>query len=601
MINQQQVLQDEDWSKINPLGMRCQLLSRTTLDGEAFETVELALYHSGSGKFTNVEITIPTFNGNVIEWRNSKKALMYIGQILVDAEFEVSMKTRDESEQMDVHIVTPGETAIRRISDAIASALRNWFYDVDEDYDNSAVQVRVDQWFANGDEWRVLKYSDIAQEDQNNGLIIINPTEKTTHIERMMAKIFNGKLWNLIDMNSTSFGDKANESFRFVEGVTVEEGKLVESRTGSPFCSVLSKHAIGLGMNPKRAYLLRNTFEQVIDLVSSERPLVTPYEEGETNVLHGLNLLTAVMHLEHYTHEDSIAISKSAANKMIASRIVTQLVESDLTVNPLIKEGDPVSSSTPIAVDGDKTVLASKLYMPGVVEKISISKGKRFGVETNRIWFKFRSFYNLENGDKLSNRHGGKGVVVVVPDEEMPWDSNTQKCIEVCISPESIINRRAMSIMWEMMLGIKATQEQQKEIKVSLYEQLDEIIQWPSDENHNFKELAKKFGNKVQLSYKGKDLPEMTFVGPLFWMRLDKIAKEIVSSVGRRSKKNSFDAVIDSAKTSGQRCNAAKILALEARGASAITKDIIQSNMSGTKFFRELIDATRNQQFRKGT
>lgn len=601
MINPQQVLEDEDWSKINPLGMSCFLLNRTSLEGDSFETVELSLNHSGSGKFTVLEITLPKFNGNVIEWRNSKKALMYIGQILIDSEFEVSMKKRDESEQMDVHILTPNEIAIRRISEAITDALRNWFYDVDEEYDAAAVQMRIDQWFANGKEWRVLKYSAIAQEDQNNGLIIIDPAEKISHMERMMAKVFNGKLWNLIDMNSTSFGDKANESFRFVEGVTTEDGKLLESQDSSPFCQILSKHAIGLGMNPKRAYLLRNTFEQVIDLVTPESPTVTPYDKDETNKLHGVNLLTAIMHLDHLTHEDSIAVSQSAASKMVASRIVTQLVESDLTVVPLVKEGDSVSSTTPIARDGDKVVLASKLYMPGVVDKMSISKGKRFGMETNRIWFRIRSFYNLENGDKISNRHGGKGVVVVIPDEQMPYDPVQKRHVEVCVSPESIINRRAMSVMWEMMLCLKAKKESVNEIKVSLYEHIEDSIQWPTDDNHSFEKLAREFGEKTQLTLNKEVLAEKTFIAPMFWMRLDKIAKEIVSSVGKKRKKNSFGAVIDSAKNSGQRCNAAKILALEARNAGSLTKDIIDSNINGTKFFRELIDAARNNRYRVKT
>jgi DNA-directed RNA polymerase beta subunit len=290
---------------------------------------------------------------------------------------------------------------------------------------------------------------------------------------------------------------------------------------------------------------------------------------------------------------------------MMASRIITQLVESDLPVKALVEVGSPVSSDTVIALDGENHVVSNKLHMPGIVEEVVTSSGKRFGVETNRIWFKMRSFYNLENGDKLSNRHGGKGVVTVIPDELMPWDPDTGEKIEVCIAPESVTNRRSMSVLWEMMLTRKAWDESFRgtrslsPIHVDLFEVNDGEAQWSQDENHNFAELARKYSFKRNLIYRNQTLPNATFASKLFWMRLDKIAMEIVSSVGKKRTRNNFGAVVDSAKVSGQRCNAAKLLAMSGRGLVNLSLEAIENNMSGQKFFKDLLDSVKNKRYLK--
>ena len=595
MLNINQVLKNEDFPKIRPLGMSCILISRTPLEGEEIEEIILLLEHTGAHKTCVLTISLPIFKGNVIKWRNSWKALLFEGQVLVDSEFDISIGAKPSTEHMDLHIVSPEELAIRGITRALAHALRTWFYsDQSIELDLVNIQAQIDFWIANGTEWRVLKYSDIAKEDQGNGLVIVNLTKAGTHIERMLHSLFNPRLWDLIDMNSTSFGDNPNGSFRLVDGTSIQNSKLIPSKTNSPFCGVLSKHAIGLGMNPRRAYLLRNTFEQVVDIIIPEDPIVSPYKDDEKVKLQGVNLLTALMHLKHHTHEDGIVISESAAKKMVSSRIITQLVESDLPVVPCVTPGDMVNPASIVALDGDRQVTATKLLVFSQVEVVSMSKGRRFGKDTNRCWIKYRSFYSLENGDKLSNRHGGKGVVTVIPDEEMPHDDQGNR-IEVCIGPESVINRRSMSVFWEIMLCRKAQKEGLTKIKVSLLEQKDGSCDWPKDELHNFDKLAEEFGENTQLFIKEKPLPHTTFVGPMFWMRIDKIAMEIVSCVAKKRKKSAFGAVVDSANVSGQRCNVAKILALDARGVSQITEHIIAENISGQDMFKSFISAIQNK------
>lgn len=581
-----QCLDDESWIHIKPLGMTLNVHHKEILSGEMHQTIDLIARHPTIDKKTSFQLSLPLFEDNVISWRNSTKALLHVGDVLVDSDFDICMDVKDEAERMDLHITTPYEIAIKEMESAIANGLRNWFHDKDPEINDSIIQAFVDKWFSSGAQWRVLKYSKIAQEDQKHGIILGLFPDGANHNDRMMSRVFNPKLWDTIDLNSTSISDKMNESFRF-------------THDRSPFCKVLAKHAIGLSMNPRRAYLLRNTFEQVVDLVYNELPTVTPYKDKEPNPLNGLNLNTAVMHLGHMTHEDAIVISESAASKFVAARTITQLVESNLEVKPLVKEGDPISSLTPIAMDGDRHVLASKVYFSGKVSEVGISKGSRFGITTNRCWFRFETYYPLLNGDKLTNRHGGKGVVTVMPDKDMPYyydDSNNKHIIEICIGPETIVNRKAMSLLWEMMLTKKA-KTLNEDISVDLYIKENDRVSWPSGDNYDFKTLSRKYGAKQQLYLNENKLEEQTFVSDLFWLRLDKFAKEILSTCTDNRKKNNFNAVVDDAKASGQRCNPAKLLALSARGMEGMAGDIIDENMSGQQHFRNLINAVKNKKF----
>jgi hypothetical protein len=592
-------LNDKAWQRMRPLGMKLCVLKREPLEGELFENITFSATHKNANKSITLAITVPIFNENVIHWRNSQKALLYTGDVLADSDFDICMDHKEESERMDLHINTPYEVATRGMENAIASGLRNWFYDNDPQITSDIVQVFVDKWLASGSEWRVLKYSRIAREDQNNGIILNLFPEGISHNSRMMSRVFNPKLWAFIDLNSTSIGDKVNESFRFIEGTTSKNNKLIATNSDITTCKVLSRHAIGLGMNPRRTYLLRNTFEQAIDLVEPDKPLVTPYEDDEINHLHGKNLTTAVMHLEHFTHEDAIAISEDAAKSFIASRTITQLVESNLPVLPLVKEGEEVSHDIPIALDGEVQVTASKLHYPGIVKEISSSQGNRFGVRTNRCWLRYESYYPLVDGDKLSNRHGGKGVVTIIPNSRMPYylDKEGKKVtIDICIGPETITNRKSISVLWEMMLAKKALSAGTP-IKVDLYEKNTDEVSWSTREDQRFDVVAQKYGNKIQLWLGDNMLPSKTFVGSMFWLRLDKLSKEIVSCCTEKRTLNNFSAAIDDAKISGQRCNSAKLLAMCARNLETLAADIIDQNMSGKEHFVNLISAINNQRF----
>jgi len=357
------------------------------------------------------------------------------------------------------------------------------------------------------------------------------------------------------------------------------------------------KIPIDIDLNPRRAYLLRNIFEQVIDLTNNEDPLYSPYGEGEAVRLHGINLYTILCHVKHYTFEDGIVISESAADKMSGERIITQLIESHQEIKLLAEQGDFVSPNDPLAYDSatESCILASKLVYPATIEEVKISIGQRFGIRTNRLWFKFRSYYPLCNGDKLSNRHGGKGVVTIVPDDKMPEASrisyldgvpcalaslNPPSATEVCIGPDTIFRRSCLSAL--------------EEFSQTGFTKLFTDSFMPQFRERNLK-VSPLHNLNVTLAEETVGYP--THGGYMFWMRLDKIAREIVSCTDENRVKNSFGGNIDNAKTSGQRCNMAKLLAMTGRGLSDLAISIVEENSSAKPYFASLVKALRNERF----
>ena len=235
---------------------------------------------------------------------------MYNAYVNVESDFDILTGNLEETKRMRPVVNQPHDIARQRIEKAISDALRPWFFEAEDEVDRKSIQVTVDSWFSSGPEWRVLKYSRIAQESQNFGIIIDPASLATRHNERVLSKIFNNDLYGAIDPTSPSVGDKINESFRLVDGAIVKDSKLIPSTSYKPFCRVTERHAIGLSMNHRRAYLARTTFESAIDLSSPEEPLVTPYDPDEQNPLHGINFITAVMHYGMQTHEDGIVMSR---------------------------------------------------------------------------------------------------------------------------------------------------------------------------------------------------------------------------------------------------------------------------------------------------
>lgn len=387
------------------------------------------------------------------------------------------------------------------------------------------------------------------------------------------ARIYNEDWIGKIDPTSTPTSEKVNLVYRMAKGATVFAGKIQKS--DQMFCSTVADNAIVASLNPRRGYLLRTTFENSVSLVTPEDPRIKPQD----NQIDGVHLVTAVMHYGISTFEDTILISQSAAKKMAChvSKKITFRSRSNITIK--VSKGDVVNPGQKLAHSADEelSVRAEKIKRPAVVDRIEEYKVTHHGHIHNAVKFVLADVYPLEPADKITNRGAGKGVVNIVPDSFMPRREDGV-IVDVCIAPESIAGRRVMSLYWEMMAH--KAMDDGKEVKADLLA--------PSP---TFAELTSEYGEKEQLYLREKPLPDLTFVGDIFWIRINKHACEMNSAVGKRRVLTKNKTQVDEARISGQRIDVSKTMALHDRGLSDILEHAIQGSPFGSDLVRDYVKA----------
>lgn len=166
------------------------------------------------------------------------------------------------------------------------------------------------------------------------------------------------------------------------------------------------------------------------------------------NLGHDLNV--AIMPWKGYNIEDAIVISKSASIKFKSKKIKIYR-ENDINIigiyvkkNQSIKKGD----------------LLYKTYNPNNIKTIELIYSEQDGIieditsSLKYIKIVITKTRNLEVGDKMTSRHGQKGVVsLILKDEDMPYyinDNNETIRIELMINPHAFPSRMTMGQIHEM-------------------------------------------------------------------------------------------------------------------------------------------------------
>jgi hypothetical protein len=229
--------------------------------------------------------------------------------------------------------------------------------------------------------------------------------------------------------------------------------------------------------------------------------------------------------------------------------------------------------------DGEEGIHATKLYYPATFVEVKTVPTIKFKRKAYRYIFTFRAELPLRDGDKIAGRHGNKGIAWVLDDRDMPSLKHPEHPrmnmrVDVCLSPISVVKRRMISLYFEAMVAKKA-QAEGRTITVP---------GWEIPEELGFQRLIDEgWGKKDQLYISGMPLPEKTFVAPLFWLRLDKIAAEQSSASVGRVVTNHLDLPIDRAKVNGQKRDISKSLAFFHKPIRGILKDTIRRNTLGSK------------------
>jgi RNA polymerase Rpb2, domain 6/RNA polymerase Rpb1, domain 2/RNA polymerase Rpb2, domain 3 len=184
----------------------------------------------------------------------------------------------------------------------------------------------------------------------------------------------------------------------------------------------------------------------------------------------GWNLIVAIMPYYGYNVEDAIVISESVSLKYMTEKYSvysTQLKSKyDKITECKIKEGDYIN----------KHDVLFRAYHPTDVTTIEIVRSLHEGQVTkiinseNCFSVKISNQKPLEVGDKMSSRHGQKGVVsLIVPDRNMPRyldDNNEWKTIELIINPHAFPTRKTMGQIKEMGETLRKVENIKSEIYV---------------------------------------------------------------------------------------------------------------------------------------
>jgi hypothetical protein len=292
------------------------------------------------------------------------------------------------------------------------------------------------------------------------------------------------------------------------------------------------------------------------------------------------NLLTVVMDLGFATYEDTIAVSESCAQKFEAQAVtrITRWTKDPIT-DLKVQNGDVLRPFATLAICetlpidetkvkevGNTTeavedmpqkikLVAAELREEAVLEEIEVTTALYAGQKGVRTTFVCRSFLPLRTGDKITCFSGCKGVVVIVPDNQMPTVEG--KTADLCVSPYSIFKRGTIGLLLEAAVG--------RCHKAGLFES----VEAHGDEFPvNFQWAAMNYRQKSTAYIDGTALPNKVFWGYVPWIRCLKsgIASRRVSAVGIDRPLTGEGLLPDTASTAGQKMDPSKALVLGSRG-----------------------------------
>ena len=236
------------------------------------------------------------------------------------------------------------------------------------------------------------------------------------------------------------------------------------------------------------------------------------YTDEKGTFAVGKNLKTGYISYKGYNFEDGVVISENASKKMTSEHTYSY----EIQINPAVRTGKknfisyfPVTYSTDllspideegvikkgsIVHEGDPLILAMSERAPTATD-ISLGKihkiFKRIYNDSSLTWdhhnsgevieviqgVKFKKVivqtYNpMEVGDKLTGRHGNKGVIAkIIPDAQMPRNKEGEQ-LDVLLNPQGIISRINPSQIHETLLG-KVAKKTGKRILVKNFHESD--------------------------------------------------------------------------------------------------------------------------------
>lgn len=164
---------------------------------------------------------------------------------------------------------------------------------------------------------------------------------------------------------------------------------------------------------------------------------------------NGVNLVVCIMSINGFNQEDAVIVKKSAVDRGLFSSVVrkTTFVTVD---NPWKRVGE--LSILHGGAERMLTDVTSMLASPKItnVAETFIENGR------SKVSITMKAHRTLRLGDKMSSRHGQKGVVGMLMDEaDMPFDKDGITP-DIIINPHAIPSRMTVGQLLESVLGKSA-------------------------------------------------------------------------------------------------------------------------------------------------
>jgi len=262
------------------------------------------------------------------------------------------------------------------------------------------------------------------------------------------------------------------------EGWSIDDAGALRAEPGAEMWGPSTRHVPHrLHDAPRRLMLGASLQARAVSLVESESP--ADWSDADQAPPPGRSLVAALVMHGGWTHEDAIVVSESAARALarpiersVTIRIPAVAVHVDLgglTVGSWVDYGQVLArafvdafalnlrrhDAAALGADGSGWI---EVGLPRAFAPISgsvvdlRSETVRSPLWRESITFTIRRSAPAGVGDKLSTRHGIKGVVSqVLPDDQMPLVDDVRA--DVVFSPLGIIRRGAMGQMREAGVG----------------------------------------------------------------------------------------------------------------------------------------------------
>jgi len=311
------------------------------------------------------------------------------------------------------------------------------------------------------------------------------------------------------------------------------------TKRGRVYCDILNKNLIVPEYNRRRT--TASNFKASSKLVSPDKPMVFP--EDYDNNLNGKHLLT-VHAIMPGVYKEQIVMSKSAARKMTCvipekqTFVVPGWCKQSLKMEA--KAGDIVRPNQIIGSysDGEETItLKCHVKREAKLSNISEIRTKVANTVCTKLIVEYERFHILRSGDKITNRHGNKGIVNIIPDEQMPKIDG--KPAEVVTNALATLKRRNPGQIVEAMLNNIAEESGPAPVPHFL-----------EGEDGNIPSALIKECKPQKHTYNGQTVEAWS--GKVFWIVLDKFSHQ--TNTHACSRKLSDDGIYaNSGKRSGTR------------------------------------------------